>query len=273
MIPPILCYHKIDTRLELGFTRLGPRAFRKQVEALANLGYKTMSSTQLYAQAETASRGVTTTLPTRYPRPGARYVVFTFDDAYETLKRHAFPVLADHGFKAMVFVISGFVGKENTWDVQYGWRKFHHLDWDDLGKWQNKGIEVHSHGVNHARLTWLSDDEVAEELGRSRETIASQLGRAPSAIGYPFGAVDERVRRLAKAAGYTLGFTGPHSPDPRDPLRLARRPVYAWDGFAPPWAIQGGVRGVLSLGAARVTNSAAVGTAVIQKVLGRRYKT
>jgi peptidoglycan/xylan/chitin deacetylase (PgdA/CDA1 family) len=272
MIPPILCYHKIDTRLELGFTRLGPRAFQKQIESLAKLGYRTMGSTELYAQAETASRSVVTTLPSRYPRPGTRYVVLSFDDGYEALKRHAFPVLADHGFKALLFVITGFVGKENTWDVQYGWRKFRHLDWDDLGKWQKKGIEVHSHGVSHARLTWLSNDAVAEELGRSREKIGSELGRAPIAISYPYGAVDERVRRLAREAGYTLGLAGPTSADPRDPMRLERRPVYAWDGFAPPWVMQGGVRGALTHGVAQVTNSFAVGTALIQKAFGKGYR-
>ena len=32
-LPPILSYHKVDPRFELGVTRLGPRVFSRQVRA------------------------------------------------------------------------------------------------------------------------------------------------------------------------------------------------------------------------------------------------
>jgi len=35
MIAPVLCYHKIERRRELGVTRLSPRHFAAQVQALA----------------------------------------------------------------------------------------------------------------------------------------------------------------------------------------------------------------------------------------------
>jgi len=257
--PPILCYHKVDTRLELGFTRIGPRLFRRQVEALAKAGYQGIGSSALLGTP-------------RFPIPDSRFpVVFSFDDAYSGLAEHAFPVLAEYGFRALVFVITDFVGRENTWDVQYGWRKFFHLSWDQLAHWQQRGIEVHSHGVSHARLTWLSDDQVADELGRSREVIASRLGASPSGISYPFGAADERVRNLAAAAGYSLGFAGPTVAKPGDPLMMERKPVYAWDAFAPPLVMRPGGAGAFARGVARVTNRCAVGTAIIQRALGRAY--
>ena len=278
MIPPILWYHKIDPRLELGFTRLGPKTFRRQIEALAKAGYRTMGGADLLMQAKQAELsaslpiGVKSTLPPRYRSPGAKFVVLTFDDGYDGLLQHAFPVLKDHGYRALVFVITDFVGKENTWDVQYGWRKFRHMDWDDLEKWQKRGIEVHSHGATHARLTWLSDQQAADELGRSREIIEARLGRAPAAISYPFGSVDIRVRGLAKAAGYVLGFAGPNDGTDNDPMRLARMPVYAWDAGAEPRVLRPGAVGALARGVARVTNRCAVGTALIQRALGRRYR-
>jgi len=260
MTPPILCYHKIDTRLELGFTRLGPQVFARQVAALAKAGYAGVGSAQLLSSGAEGTA------------PGSRLpVVVTFDDAYTGLAEHAFPVLADNGFRALVFVITDFVGRENTWDVQYGWRKFFHLSWDQLAQWQARGMEVHSHGVRHARFTWLSDGQVADELGRSREVITSRLGAPPAAISYPFGAVDARVRGLAAAAGYTLGFAGPTGAEPGDPLRLARMPVYAWDGFAPPLVMRAGGGGAFARGVARVTNRCAIGTAIIQRALGRAY--
>lgn len=258
-VPPILGYHKIDARFELGFTQLGPRTFRRQMEALARAGYRTLGTAQLLEAFGSAAHHA------------PRTVVLTFDDAYAALAVHAFPVLADHGFRALVFVITDFAGLENTWDVQYGWRRFYHLSWDQLAEWQERGIEVHSHGASHARLTWLPDDQVAEELGRSREMIASRLGRASAAISYPFGAADARVRALAVAAGYTLGFAGPNAHGSTDPMLLERRPVYAWDRSGVPLVLREGGLGPLARGLARFTNRCAVGTALIQRALGRRY--
>lgn len=256
MSPPILSYHKIDTRFELGFTQLEPRVFRRQVETLARLGYRSLGSADLLA-------------PTTHDAP--RTVVFSFDDGYAGLAEHAFPVLADHGFTALVFVITDYVGAENRWDVQYGWRRFRHLDWDELGHWQGRGIEVHSHTATHALLTWVSDAEAAEELGRSREAIHARLGSAPAGISYPFGSADARVRGLARDAGYTLGFAGPNGNGAGDLLMLERWPVYGWDRFDLPLVLGVGALSPLGRALARLTNRCAVGTAAIQRALGRRY--
>jgi peptidoglycan/xylan/chitin deacetylase (PgdA/CDA1 family) len=261
VLPPILCYHKVDTRFELGFTQLEPGVFRRQIEALARHGYRTLGSGALAAFLTAGEP----------PAPaGTGDVVISFDDGYAALARHAFPILAHHGFRALVFVITDFVGRDNTWDVQYGWRRFAHLGWDELGAWQERGIEVHSHGATHARLPWLSDDEIADELQRSRETIRSRLGQAPAALSYPFGSVDARVRRQAALAGYSLGFAGPAARG-ADPLCLPRRPVYGWDRFALPLALGTSPLSGVGLAMARVANRCAVGTAAIQRLLGRRY--
>ena len=257
--PPVLCYHKIDTRFELGFTQVDPRVFRRQVEALARAGYRTLGSGGLLERL--ASPGTA----------AGREVVVTFDDGYAGLARHAFPILADHGFRALVFVITDYVGRENSWDVQYGWRRFTHLAWEDLARWQERGIEVHSHGATHARLTWLSDAQVTDELERSRETIGERLGRVPCAVSYPFGSADARVRSLAARAGYRLGFAGP-GPGGFEALALRRRPVYGWDRGAVPLVLGASPLSGAGLALARFTSRCAVGTAAIQRVLGRRYR-
>ncbi len=257
MIPPVLCYHKVDTRFELGFTQLEPRVFRRQMETLARRGYRTLGSRDLL---ESLTAGA----------PQAPVVAITFDDGYAALARHAFPVLADLGLTALAFVITDFVGRENTWDVQYGWRRFEHLDWDALGRWRERGIEVHSHGATHSRLTWLGDAEALEELARSREEIGRRLGEAPAAVSYPYGSVDARVRSLAARAGYALGFAGP-SARGEDPLCLPRRPVYGWDRFATPLVLGSSPLSGVGRALARFTNRCAVGTAAIQKMLGRKY--
>jgi peptidoglycan/xylan/chitin deacetylase (PgdA/CDA1 family) len=261
-VPPILTYHKIDTRFEWGFTQLAPRVFRRQVEALAARRYRFLGSEELgrcVARAEAP----------------ADALVLTFDDGYAALERHAFPVLADHGLRALVFVITDYVGRENSWDVRYGWRRFAHLSWDQLARWRERGIEVHSHGATHARLPWLSDGEIADELGRSREAIRHRLGGAPTALSYPFGAVDARVRRLALDAGYALGFAGPAvrgTGTAPDPLRLPRRPVYGWDRRAVPLVLGRSRWSPVGLRLAAFANRCAVGTAAVQWAMGWGYR-
>ena len=283
--PPILCYHKVDTRAELGVTRLGPRVFRRQMETLAKRGYQALGSAELYhllTGGGVAGQGLGLSPLSPPSPPSPPRLLLTFDDGYEPLARYAFPVLADLGFRALVFVVTDFVGRDNDWDVHYGWRRFRHLSWDDLARWQERGIEVHSHSATHARLTWVSDARVADELGRSREAIAQRLGALPAGISYPFGTVDARVLGLAAAAGYTLGFAGPaglaglptaggDEAARAGTLALCRRPVYAWDAFSDPWVLREGVAGKFARGVARLTNRIAVGTAFFQRLLGGRY--
>ena len=266
--PPILCYHKVDARRELGATRVAPRVFRRQMEALARAGYKTLGSAELLRRAEAGQAGAGAA-------DASPAVVLTFDDGYEALTRHAFPVLADLGMRALIFVVTDYVGRDNDWDVHFAWRRFRHLSWDDLVRWQERGIEVHSHGATHARLTWLSDAQVADELGRSRDAITRGLGAPPTGFCYPFGAVNARVQALVAAAGYALGFAGPgrlrgsRSGAP-DRFALRRRPVYAWDILAPPWVLREDAAGGLGMAAARIAHRFAVGTSIIRRIGGAR---
>ncbi|MDO8665188.1 MAG: hypothetical protein Q7J79_01150, partial [Gemmatimonadales bacterium] len=71
--PPILSYHKIDPRFELGFTQLEPRVFRRQMETLARLGYRSLGSDDLASCLK----------DTLHPKPYPLSFVITFDDGYE----------------------------------------------------------------------------------------------------------------------------------------------------------------------------------------------
>jgi peptidoglycan/xylan/chitin deacetylase (PgdA/CDA1 family) len=268
-LPPVLVYHKVDPRLELGVTRLGPRHFRRQVETLAALGFRGLGAAELLDLME--GRGARSEERDGAPSlltPRSSPLVFTFDDGYAALAEHAFPVLADHGFGALVFVITDHVGGDNRWDLRPGGRVFAHLDWDTLGRWQERGMEVHSHGTSHGRLTWMSDAQIEDELHRSRATIRARLGREASAVAYPFGAVDARVRRLAAAAGYRLGFAGPRG-RADDLLSLPRLPVYPWDRSGVPLVMQAGAAGAVARWAGRTANRIAVLTSVARAVSGR----
>jgi peptidoglycan/xylan/chitin deacetylase (PgdA/CDA1 family) len=247
MLPPVLAYHKVERRRELGVTRISPKRFEKQIERLARAGWKAVGLSEVIACA----RGQRIAAPNE--------LAITFDDGYRGLREHAFPVLEAHGFRAVCFVISDYAGKLNRWDVAYGGRRFAHLAWRDMRAWQGRGIEFASHTATHPRLTRCSSDEVRGELARSRADMARELGVAPLAVSYPFGACGEREERLAREAGYAAGF-GIARGWRGSVMSIARTPVYLWAPLVP---VVGSLRGAEQV-AALIANRCAIGTTLLR---------
>src|SRR5690606_36506277 len=48
--------------------------------------------------------------------PETDAVSLTFDDGFENFASTAWPLLLDHGLPVTLFVVTGFVGRSNTWD-------------------------------------------------------------------------------------------------------------------------------------------------------------
>jgi peptidoglycan/xylan/chitin deacetylase (PgdA/CDA1 family) len=249
-VPLILCYHKVERRAELGVTRLSPRRFARQMERLATAGWRTLSLEELIACAEGRRA------------PGTRELAITFDDAYRGLREHAFPVLESLGLRAICAVITGYAGRLNRWDVAYGGRRFAHLAWRDMRRWQTRGIEFVPHTVSHPRLTWEPAPTMRRELEQSRRDLERALDVDAPAISYPFGAAGTRELDAARACGFRLGLTlatrwrG-------DPLAVPRLPIYRWSPTIP------GVSSLVMLewAAAAAANRCAVGT-----TLWRRWR-
>jgi peptidoglycan/xylan/chitin deacetylase (PgdA/CDA1 family) len=74
------------------------------------------------------------------------------------------------------------------------------------------GIEFGSHSFSHSSLPLLSDRELEDELLKGKKSLEGIVQQPFSAIAYPYGDVDERVKNAVKHAGYDCGFaahTGP----------------------------------------------------------------
>ena len=247
MLPPVLCYHKVERRQELGVTRISPKRFAKQIERLARAGWNTIGLSEVIACASGS----------RVAAPNE--LAITFDDGYRGLREHAFPVLEAHGFQATCFVITDFAGKLNRWDVAYGGRRFAHLAWRDMRAWQGRGIEFASHTATHPRLTRMSDLGVYEELDRSRRAMTEAIGVETPAVSYPFGAAGSREEHLARDAGYAAGF-GIARAWRESVMSIARTPVYLW---APLMPVVGALRFPEQV-AALVANRCAIGTTLLR---------
>ncbi|MBD3290124.1 polysaccharide deacetylase family protein [candidate division KSB1 bacterium] len=186
---PILAYHKIDTALEWGINTVSPRAFEKQIRFLHERGFQSVKIEDIIFGDVQA----------------AKPVVITFDDAYRSVYEHAFPVLARYGFTATVFVVSEYIGKCNSWDVNLGGRTCMHLDFQQLRELIAAGWEIGSHTATHADLIGLSPEKQLTELRSSKIDLENRLSAPVRIISYPYNRYNSVVIGQAIAAGYDGG--------------------------------------------------------------------
>jgi peptidoglycan/xylan/chitin deacetylase (PgdA/CDA1 family) len=123
---------------------------------------------------------------------GAR---ITFDDGEQSQYRNAAPLLEEHGISATYFVTPGLVGTEP---------KF--LGWAELKELRAQGHSVQSHGHSHRFLTACSGEELAHEIGGSRQMLEDKLGAVVEEISVPGGRWDKRVIEACASAGYKRVF-------------------------------------------------------------------
>ncbi len=80
------------------------------------------------------------------------------------------------------------------------------LDWDELDRLSNIGIDIEAHGASHAILTGLPPAEVSE-LRACQETLRQRGHGRHGLLAYPNGGYDERVRAIAREVGYRAALT------------------------------------------------------------------
>jgi peptidoglycan/xylan/chitin deacetylase (PgdA/CDA1 family) len=107
-------------------------------------------------------------------------VTFSFDDGFESTYTKAFPILQKYGYPATVFVIASAIDTPG------------YLTASQLRELQSKGWEIGSHTLTHRFLTELSNEELLEELIKSKTTLDS-LGLKVFGIASPGGKYDEKV--------------------------------------------------------------------------------
>ncbi len=129
------------------------------------------------------------------PRP----LALTFDDNTQGLYDYAYPLLKKYGYPATLFVHTAYVGVTTV---------KHHCTWDELRAMERSGlITVQSLTRTHPPdLRKLTDGRIMAELRASKQALERQLGHPIVALAYPEGHYDDRIARMAAAAGYRLGF-------------------------------------------------------------------
>ena len=185
---PVLMYHYIRVNPNpsdrVGYNlSVTPGNFAQQMDYLASHGYHTISLDELGNAL--LNHG---SLP-------SKPIVITLDDGYQDAHDAALPVLRSHSFKAVSFVITGFVGIPNF------------LTWGQIDEMKNSGVFTFgAHTVHHYALTSLAQSGVQSEVAESKNTLQSHLGYTVNWLAYPYGNVNNIVASTTQQAGYVGAF-------------------------------------------------------------------
>lgn len=133
-----------------------------------------------------------------------QWIVCTFDDGYKSLTHDALQILKEYDFSATVFVCTGLIGKNNTWNNKDATLR-EHLDINDIDLLKKEGWEIASHGVLHKNLLKLSDVDIDHELAESKIKLKELMGYCET-YAYPYGAYNKFIRRCVEKY-YAYAFT------------------------------------------------------------------
>lgn len=188
---PILCYHRFGSPSSKMI--ISPASFAAQLDWLARNHFQVLRLADLAGF-----------LAGHKPLP-PRSVVITIDDGYESVHRHAYPLLKKYGFPATLFVYTDFIGAGDA------------ISWAQMQEMSRSGlVDVQSHSKSHRNLIERGAQEsearyrqnIEIEMRQPRELIAKRLdGRALRHIAYPYGDANVPVLEAATRAGFELGVT------------------------------------------------------------------
>jgi len=191
---PILTWHHVGPRprgARLKGLYVSPGLFARQLAELKRAGFHTP------AFARAAAGGANP----------ERNVFLTFDDGFRDVFEHALPILREHGFRAMLFLVADLIGKTNAWQQRAGDVVAPLMDAAHVRDWLAAGMEIGAHSRTHPRLTQLPPAEAREEICGSKKILEDRFGVAVEHFCYPYGDWNPVVQGLVAEAGYRSACT------------------------------------------------------------------
>lgn len=134
-------------------------------------------------------------------------VVFTMDDAYESVYTEAYPRLKARGWPFTVFVASDYIDKNYS----------NYMSWAQMREMQQHGASFGNHSRSHAHLIRRlpGEDEpqwrqrVGEDIRAAQRRLEDELSEVIEVIAYPYGEYDLALAQLVESLGL-IGM-GQHS--------------------------------------------------------------
>jgi peptidoglycan/xylan/chitin deacetylase (PgdA/CDA1 family) len=191
----ILLYHGVgptSTRIDPGFLRVRPEAFRSQLRLLLEAGFEIVTVGEF---AERSGGG----------RPPPGIVALSFDDGMDDNHSVVLPLLREHGLRATVYVTTGLIGKPNPWMAPESGARM--MTVHELRELAAAGFEIGAHTVSHPDLSRLGFDECLREMCESRDELERTVGIEVRTFAYPSCHYGSAAVEAVRAAGFTCAVT------------------------------------------------------------------
>lgn len=115
-------------------------------------------------------------------------VALTFDAAYDDAPLpRILQALENRGYRATFFLTGGFAERFPK----------------SVKRISDAGMEIGNHSWSHPSFTKLSEAQIDRELHRTNDLLKKITGQEPNLFRPPFGARDDRVRRLVAEEGFS----------------------------------------------------------------------
>jgi len=208
----VLMYHLVDNELESSST-ITPKLFASHLDMLQEKGYNVISLQQMAKFLEGEN-----TVP-----PNA--LAITFDDGYQSVYKHAFPLLKECKIPASVFMIVSKVSNVSG--------EIPKLSWSQMREMAQEEIYTYSHSYDSHYYVTVRDGEqpkpvlvvrqrtadgslethdeykwrIYKDLLKSRQQLENELGYPVNFFSAPFGWVSVDLIKVAHYAGFRYIFT------------------------------------------------------------------
>lgn len=190
----VLGYHDFSETARETAMRIRTSKFRKQMEAIRQLGLPVIAMADFIAWKEGTKE-----IP-------AKAVVITIDDGWISTYTDAFPILKEFGYPFTLYLYKDYVdggGKALTTAM--------------IREMMKHGATIGSHSVTHPfpqavkasrkRGPQTYDKFLNTEMGESKRFLEGKFGRSVTTYAYPGGYFTEEMLTKAGQLGYTHLFT------------------------------------------------------------------
>ncbi len=166
---------------------------KKYVRSLSEI---TESQFKAFCKRITQSKFETTTIS---DRNSEKQLAITFDDGLKSNLKAA-TILEQYDLHATFYICTAELTNEATTDVYSPGER---LNKDDIKQLHSKGFEIGSHTVHHLDLRLLSQDDLINELQKSKSQLEEIIGSPLTSLSIPYGLWNDRVIDTAIEIGYT----------------------------------------------------------------------
>ncbi len=134
-------------------------------------------------------------------------VAITFDDGYQSIYHHAWPLLKQFDFPFTVFIDTHSVLDNSSLM----------MSWNQLKQMHQQGVSIGNHSQTHAHMLSQTEAQWKQEILSAQDQLAANLGQLDKLFAYPYGEHSSELMSLLERNNYygfsqVSGVVNPNTP-------------------------------------------------------------